>query len=157
MAGFLLMTAAANSARRREKMEKFERKQKKRGFKQELVLSNPNSCYVHLFRKTQKAQKGMMQIAIFMSILSIAITMYMKFESYWFVAIIFAVIGIIVGWSNMRNTQTIHDGSTQHTPMDGYVFLRTDRDANYHYVWKNEKGETEKYREEYDFDDDDEE
>lgn len=67
------------------------------------------------------------------------------------VGVAICLIGAFVGWMNCFNEQDIHDGSKKCTPMEGYNHLKTKKDPYYKYVWKNDKGEIERFKEVHEF------
>ena len=135
MAGYIIIKNAMNSERKRAEDEiVYEQEMIRKGYRKEMKLTNPETCYAHVYRSIRMRTTGNFfllltalmgwYVAVVKDNPAILLTTFV-------VSIILFVCGLFLSFS----TRIVHNDKKYHEEIEGYKFLRTESHHRYEYEW----------------------
>jgi len=141
-AGFWIIQRTIKSAAEKVREdEKREAKLRADGYVRKFGLMNPNTCYVHYYRKYKTQQRGVIYTCLTMLAISILIPLMVILPfTIWFLIPIIAIVTFLsIGLLKIFNSDIGWSATKEPIVREGCFCFKTEHEPLYDYKWIKEE------------------
>ena len=128
-------SAVENAEKEAKEKAKYEAEMIKKGYRKELKLINPDTCYQHVYRSLRMRDTGRFFLLLTL-LMGWFIAISLERPAILITVIIVTIILFVSGLSMALNrSRVVNNNKKDHEELDGYKFLFTNSNHHYEYEW----------------------